>query len=182
MDDAEVALRLSSYDGDYIAVGQSKASTGWTRLPVSKPLAFYAATGKIYVVLNTGSGAFGSELIAADAFGLGSGWSGTFASGFAHTAGGTGTLAGSTTFAVGTLYKTTWAITGRTAGTITVAAAGTSISDIIETGSIEQTATDVTALVVTPTSDFDGTVMTSITAQVSPAAPSVAIIMQLVKV
>jgi hypothetical protein len=56
------------------------------------------------------------------------------------------------------------------------------VSEITETGDTEQAATAETAIVVTPTSDFDGTVMISILAQKTPAAPSISIIMQLAKV
>ena len=123
------------------------------------------------VLTNQSSASLGDEKLSAT-WGLGTGWSGTFATGFTHTTGNTATLTEATTYASGGLYTVAWTVTGRTAGSFTVAVGGISQGSITATGSIGPKFTATTAIVVTPTTDFDGTVVLSVKPIVAQPATS----------
>ena len=71
------------------------------------------------VLTNQSSASLGAEKLSAT-WGLGTGWSGTFATGFTHTTGNTATLTEATTYTSGGLYTVAWTVTGRTAGASTL--------------------------------------------------------------
>ena len=55
-----------------------------------------------------------------------------------------------------TKYQISWTVTGRTAGSFTVAVGGQSTLGLASTGSFGPTAGSTAAFTITPTSDFDG--------------------------
>jgi len=123
------------------------------------------------ILTNQSSASLGAETLSAT-WGLGTGWSGTFATGFTHTTGNTATLTEATTYTSGGLYTVAWTVTGRTAGSFTVAVGGISQGSITATGSIGPKFTATTAIVVTPTTDFDGTIVLSVKSIIAQPATS----------
>lgn len=107
-------------------------------------------------------GVLGSEL-AASTTGTGTNWTGTnFGLGYTHTPGSTVALTGTLAAVIGTYYQIAYTITGRTAGSITIAFGGQSITSITATGAFGPQATTTGVLTITPTTDFNGTVAISI--------------------
>jgi hypothetical protein len=81
--------------------------------------------------------------------------------GYTHTVGSTTALTTSLAAVSGTYYQITYTITGRTAGSITIAYGGTSTS-ASATGATGPLASSTAVLTITPTTDFDGTIVLSI--------------------
>lgn len=108
------------------------------------------------------TGQLGAELLTT---GTGTNWTGSsFATGYLHTTGSTVALTTSVSAVIGTYYQMTWTITGRTAGTISFNFGGTGISAVSTSGNNGNRAVATTAFSITPTSDFNGTVIFSIKA------------------
>jgi hypothetical protein len=107
----------------------------------------------------------GSELAAVTGSGtnwaLASGATNLNVGGYTHTVGSTTALTTSLAAVNGTYYQITYTITGRTAGSITIAYGGTSTT-VSFTGNIGPLASSTAVLTITPTTDFDGTVVLSI--------------------
>jgi hypothetical protein len=82
--------------------------------------------------------------------------------GYVHTVGDVTPLTTSLAAVNGTYYQITYTITGRTAGSITIAYGGTSTSGITATGNTGPLASSTAVLTITPTTDFNGTVVLSI--------------------
>jgi hypothetical protein len=90
-------------------------------------------------------------------------WTGTaFATGYTHVAGSTTTLTSTLAGVVNTYYQITYTVTGRTAGSFTVAFGGQSFAGLTATGAVGPIATTTDTLVIIPTSDFNGTIVLSI--------------------
>jgi hypothetical protein len=90
-------------------------------------------------------------------------WTGTdFATGYTHVAGSTTTLTSTLAGVVNTYYQITYTVTGRTAGSFTVDFGGQSFAGLTATGAVGPRATTTGTLVITPTSDFNGTIVLSI--------------------
>jgi hypothetical protein len=106
----------------------------------------------------------GSELAAVT--GTGTSWTlaGTNLNvgGYTHTTGDITALTTSLAAVSGTYYQITYTITGRTAGSITIAYGGTSTAGITATGATGPLASSTAVLTITPTTDFDGTIVLSI--------------------
>ena len=81
--------------------------------------------------------------------------------GYTHTVGSTIALTTALAAVAGTYYQITYTITGRTAGSITIAYGGTSTS-ASASGNTGPLASSTAVLTITPTTDFDGTVVLSI--------------------
>jgi len=81
--------------------------------------------------------------------------------GYTHTVGSTTALTTSLAAVNGTYYQITYTITGRTAGSITIAYGGTSTT-ASASGASGPLASSTGVLTITPTTDFDGTVVLSI--------------------
>jgi hypothetical protein len=81
--------------------------------------------------------------------------------GYVHTVGSVVPLTTSLAAVNGTYYQITYTITGRTAGSITIAYGGTS-TNTSATGNTGPLASSTSALTITPTTDFNGTVVLSI--------------------
>jgi hypothetical protein len=96
--------------------------------------------------------------------GSGTNWTGTaFSTGYTHTVGSTANLTDSSVAVIGTTYRVSLTITGRTAGSVSIFYGGeTYISNRTTSIILARQAITTAGLVVTPTSDFDGTVVFSI--------------------
>jgi hypothetical protein len=105
-------------------------------------------------------GSIGSELLSSTGWTAGTGWSGSFGAGYAHTS-GTAALSNSLAAVIGQQYIVSITITGRTAGSISVFG-GSTTAGITATTNIDILATSVGNLVITPLTAFDGTVKVSI--------------------
>ena len=106
----------------------------------------------------------GSELAAVT--GTGTGWTlaGTDLNvgGYTHTTGDVTPLTTTLAAVSGTYYQIAYTITGRTSGSITINYGGTATSGITATGATGPLASSTAALNITPTTDFNGTVVLSI--------------------
>jgi hypothetical protein len=107
------------------------------------------------------SGQLGTELLTT---GTGdASWTGSsFATGYTHVAGSTTTLTSTLAGVVNTFYQITYTVTGRTAGSFTIAFGGFISGNLTATGAVGPQATTTGTLVITPTSDFNGTIVLSI--------------------
>jgi hypothetical protein len=107
------------------------------------------------------SGQLGAELLTT---GTGdASWTGTsFATGYTHVAGSTTTLTSTLAGVVNTFYQITYTVTGRTAGSFTIGFGGFTSAALTATGAVGPRATTTGTLVITPTTDFDGTIVLSI--------------------
>lgn len=106
-------------------------------------------------------GSIGSELLSTTGWTAGTGWSGSFGAGYAHTS-GTAALSNSLAAVIGQQYIVSLTITGRTAGSVTLAFGGSSTAGITASTNIDVLATGVGNLIITPITSFDGTVKVSI--------------------
>ena len=108
----------------------------------------------------------GSELAGVTGTGtnwaLASGATNLNVGGYIHTVGDVTPLTTSLAAVNGTYYQIAYTITGRTAGSITIAYGGTSTAGITATGTTGPRAISTAVLTITPTTDFDGTVVLSI--------------------
>ena len=111
----------------------------------------------------TDSGQLGAELLTT---GTGdASWTGSsFATGYTHVAGSTTTLTSTLAAVVSTSYQITYTVTGRTAGSFRIDFGGFGLAGIAATGNVGTRATTTGTLVITPTSDFNGTIVLSIRA------------------
>jgi hypothetical protein len=90
-------------------------------------------------------------------------WTGTsFATGYTHIVGSVTTLTSTLAAVIGTFYQITYTVTGRTAGSFTIAFGGSSTVGITATGAVGPLASTTETLVITPTTDFNGTIVLSI--------------------
>ena len=122
-----------------------------------------SATGNMVITPTaaTDQPAFSAEFLPSTGW-TSTGWTGDFATGWTHTVGNTTALSQSKAAVINTMYHITYTVTGRTAGSFTLAFGGQSSGSITATGSFGPKATTVAGLVITPTSDFDGTIVVSI--------------------
>jgi hypothetical protein len=115
----------------------------------------------------------GSELAAVT--GTGTNWTlaGTNLNvgGYTHATGSVVPLTTALAAVNGTYYQIAYTITGRTAGSITIDYGGTSTSGITATGATGPLASSTAVLTITPTTDFNGTVVLSIKS-ISTSIPS----------
>ena len=118
---------------------------------------------------------YSAEFLDEDNWTLGEGWSGDFATGFIHTS-GTATLSHDHAATATTKYQIDYTVTGRTAGSFTLEFGGTSLAAISATGTFGPTATSTAALTITPTTDFDGTIVISIKSITAASTPIVRIL------
>ena len=107
------------------------------------------------------SGQLGAELLTT---GTGdASWTGTsFATGYTHVAGSTTTLTSTLAGVVNTFYQIAYTVTGRTAGSFVIDFGGFTSSALTASNTIGPRATTTGTLVITPTSDFNGTIVLSI--------------------
>jgi hypothetical protein len=107
------------------------------------------------------SGQLGTELLTTGS--SDASWTGSsFATGYTHVAGSTTTLTSTLAGIVNTFYQITYTVTGRTAGSFTIAFGGFTSGPLTATGAQGPQASTTGTLVITPTSDFNGTIVLSI--------------------
>ena len=92
--------------------------------------------------------------------------------GYTHTTGSVDPLTTALAAVNGTYYQIAYTITGRTTGSITINYGGTSTSGITATGATGPLASSTAVLTITPTTDFNGTVVLSIKTIGTSAASS----------
>ena len=109
---------------------------------------------------STDSPPLGSELLTTSNW-TSTGWTGDFTTGFTHTTGNTNVLSNTLAAVIGTYYKVQITMTGRTAGSITIGFGGQTRT-VSNTRTSEPLATTTGNLTITPTSDFDGTIIVSV--------------------
>jgi hypothetical protein len=102
----------------------------------------------------------GSELLTTSNW-TSTGWTGDFTTGFTHTTGNTSVLSNTLAAVIGTYYKIQITRSGGTAGSITIGFGGQTRT-VTNTRSFEPLATTTGNLTITPTSDFDGTILVSV--------------------
>ena len=90
------------------------------------------------------------------------GWTGDFVTGWTHTAGNTTALSQSKAAVNATKYQIAYTVTGRTAGSFTIGFGGASLAGISATGAWGPTTSSTGSLTITPTTDFNGTIIISI--------------------
>lgn len=105
----------------------------------------------------TGLPVYGSELLTSAGWTVNAGWTESPDDVFVHTS-GTGTLTHSASITSGWKLQIAWTITGRTAGSVTIAVGGQSVAGQTATNTFGPTATATTAFTITPTTDFNGTI------------------------
>lgn len=135
-----------------------------------------AATGGTIIIQGTTATdgpTLGSELLVSAGWTVPGGWTESPDDVFTHASGGgTSALSHSATIANATKYQLSWTITGRTAGSVTIAFGGTSTSSQTATGSYGPTTTSTAGLTITPTTDFDGAIsLTSLRAVSTVSKP-----------
>ena len=105
-------------------------------------------------------GQIGAELMTT---GSGTNWAGTsFALGYTHTAGSTVALTSAVSVVSVSYYQVSYTITGRTAGTVNVSVGGVTSGAVSVSGLLAQSVTSATAVTVTPTTDFNGTIVLTV--------------------
>jgi len=109
----------------------------------------------------TDGGQLGAELLTTGT--SDASWTGTsFATGYTHVAGSVTTLTSTLAAVINNYYQITYTVTGRTAGSFTIGFGGYLSGGITATGNIGPRATTTETLVITPTTDFNGTIVLSI--------------------
>jgi|GEM_PF-1763805 len=127
---------------------------GVSRLRVDK-----AGATTIRSTVANESGVLSAELLASGGW-TSTGWTGS--NPFTHTVGNTNVLSNTFAAAINTYYQITYTITGRTAGSVTIALGGQSIANVTATGTFGPRATTTGNFTVTPTTDFDGAITFSV--------------------
>ncbi|HXQ34011.1 MAG TPA: hypothetical protein VN843_08370, partial [Anaerolineales bacterium] len=140
-----------------VTIGDSNITNTYLKGAVS--LSSITATGTAL----TDQPTLGTEFLSGSGW-TSTDWTGTWAAGWAHTTGNTSVLSFPTAAVVSTRYQIAYTVTGRTAGTFTLAFGGQSVASVSATGTFGPTATTTGNLTVTPTSTFDGTIVISIKA------------------
>jgi hypothetical protein len=181
------SLRLG-HDNTYGYVTSINAGTTYTglRLQGSK-IVFQTGTGVVSdraIITSTGSlglgtinpsalltlasttasesATLGSELLSSSNWTT-TGWTGDFATGFTHTTGNTTALTNTLAAVTNNYYQIAFTVTGRTAGTFGITFGGVGCNqNFSASGTCGPKATSTGSLSITPSSDFDGTIILSI--------------------
>lgn len=91
------------------------------------------------------------------------GWTGSWGAGWTHTTGNTTALVSTLTDTSGAYYQITFTVTGRTTGTFTVALGATTSGSYSASGGFGPASPSTNAsLTITPTTDFNGTIVLSV--------------------
>jgi hypothetical protein len=106
-------------------------------------------------------GQLGSELLSASGW-TSTGWTGDYATGFTHSTGNTTALTNTLAAVNGTYYQILATVTNRTAGSFTITFGGVTSGSFFGTGQTNPLTISTGTLSVTPTSDFNGTVILSV--------------------
>ncbi len=90
------------------------------------------------------------------------GWTGDFATGWTHTTGNVSVLSHNKVAVISTKYQVAYTVTGRTAGSFTLGFGGQSHAALTVTAGWGPTTSSTASLTITPTTDFNGTIVISI--------------------
>ena len=120
----------------------------------------------------TDSPTYSDEFLDADNW-TSADWTGSWAAGWAHTPGNTTVLSHDHNAVNATPYQIAYTVTGRTAGTFTITFGGETSAATSATGAWGPTTTGTGVLQITPTSDFDGTVVISIKSVTAVSTPAI---------
>ena len=146
-------------------IGDSQVRDNGTGVAIGgAPSAFkFDVTGLVNFTGTTASdgGQLGAELLSASGW-TSTGWTGSFGAGWTHTVGNTTALTNTLAAVSANSYQIAYTITTRTAGTIAIAFGGQTLSNISATGTQYIRASSTATLSITPTTDFDGTLVISI--------------------
>jgi len=146
-------------------IGDSQVRDNGTGVAIGgAPSAFkFDVTGLVNFTGTTASdgGQLGAELLSAAGW-TSTGWTGSFGAGWTHTVGNTTALTNTLAAVNGTYYQIAYTVTGRTAGTFVIAFGGYTSGSLSATGNVGPRATSTGTLSITPTTDFDGTIVISI--------------------
>ena len=143
-----------SQDGSFNSIG-NLSNTG-----------YITTTGTAATDLPT----LGAEFLTGSGW-TSTGWTGSWAGGWVHTAGNVSVLSFPTAAVSAAKYYITYTITGRTAGSFSIGFGGLYFSTLSATGAQSGTTTTTGSLTVTPTTDFNGTIVISIKALTSVSTP-----------
>lgn len=116
----------------------------------------------------------GSELLSSSNW-TSTGWTGDFTNGFSHTTGNTTALSNSLAAVVNNYYQITYTVANRTAGSFALSFGGQTKASQTATGTFGPKATTTDNLVITPTSDFNGTIGLSVKQNSGGIQPSLKI-------
>jgi hypothetical protein len=114
--------------------------------------------GQVYVTSVSGPGLSS----ASDTWTTTAGWSGSYAAGFAHTSGTTAVTNDTLIPTAGYNYQITYTVTGRTAGSFTLGFGGVTSASFTASGNWVSIAVGAGVFTLTPTTDFNGTVVVNI--------------------
>jgi hypothetical protein len=90
------------------------------------------------------------------------GWAGSFAGGWVHTVGNTTALSNSVAAFTNTVYHIVTTVTGRTAGSYVITFGGYTSTAITGSLTVGPKAATTAGLTITPTTDFDGTIVVQV--------------------
>ena len=90
------------------------------------------------------------------------GWTGSFATGWAHATGNTSTLSHDKVAVITTKYQITYTVTNYTVGAFNIGFGGEIFAGVNATGAWGPTTSSTAPLTITPTTDFTGTIAISI--------------------
>lgn len=107
------------------------------------------------------SAPLGSELLTTSNW-TSIGWTGDFTTGFSHTTGNTTSLTNSIAAVVNNRYLISFTVTNRTTGTFKVTFGGQNSGDYYSSNGFGILASTTGSLIITPTSDFNGTLQISL--------------------
>ena len=120
------------------------------------------------------SAPLGSELLSSSGW-TSTDWTGDFATGFTHTTGNTTALTNTLAAVIGSYYQIAFTVTNRTAGSFTITFGGVASQTFTATNAYGPKATTTGSLSITPTSDFNGTIVISIKQITGTYSPTYAI-------
>lgn len=103
----------------------------------------------------------GAELLTSSNWTT-TGWTGNFTSGFTHSTGNTNILSNTFAADINKYYFISYTVTNRTAGSFVISFGGYTSGNLTATNSVGPIATTIDNLNITPTSDFNGTIILSI--------------------
>ena len=107
------------------------------------------------------SAPLGNELLTSSNWTT-TGCTGDFTNGFTHTTGNTTALTNTLSATTNSLYQIAFTVTGRTAGSFTISFGGVTSANFAGSNTFGPRAISTDPLSITPTSDFNGTIVISI--------------------
>lgn len=131
-----------------------------------------SATVRINGTTQTSGPTLGSELLSSSGW-TSTNWTGDFSTGFTHTTGNTTALSNSYAPSVNSSYQLSLTVTGRTAGNYSVSFGGMTLYGQSATLIYGFRATSTSGVSITPSSDFDGTIVFSLKQITAPNKPLV---------